>query len=316
MTEVRLGVSSCLVGEEVRATGGHSRDRFLVNTLGRWVTWIPVCPEVEMGMPVPRPTIRLVGDVDRPRLVASRGDVDHTDAMRRWAEGRIAALADLRLDGYVFKKNSPSCGLHRVRVYDDHGRAERKGRGMFARMVTDAFPLLPVEEDGRLNDPRLRENFIERVFAHRRWRHFLEEEPSPRGLVAFHTSVKLAVLAHSPEHYRRLGRVVADAGGDDFPARLDAYASLFHEALRELATPGRHRNVMEHLAGFLKEELDARDKRELAGAIEDYHRGLLPLVVPLTLLRHHLGRHDVPAWVHEQVYLEPYPRELMLRNHV
>ena len=313
---VRLGASSCLLGENVRATGGHSRDRFLVQSLGRWVEWVSVCPEVEMGMPTPRPTIRLVGKRDAPRLVTSDGTVDHTDDMQAWGEGKLETLATARLDGYVFKKNSPTCGLFRVRVYSPGGMPVRDGRGYFARMLTERFPLLPVEEDGRLNDPRLRENFIERIFAHQRWRTLLEGEPGPSDLVLFHTAQKLTVLAHSPRIYRELGRIVAQAGRGDFQETLHAYGALYMEALGAIATRGRHRNVLEHLMGFLKDDLDARDKTELLGLVRDYHAEIVPLIVPLTLLRHHLARHDVPAWVHAQAYLDPYPRELMLRNHV
>lgn len=313
---VRLGASACLLGENVRATGGHARDRFLVLNLGKWVEWVSVCPEVEMGMPTPRPTIRLVGDAVAQRLVTSDLSVDHTDGMQAWGEEKLATLDSARLDGYIFKKNSPSCGLFRVRVYREGGMPVRDGRGYFARMLTEHFPLLPVEEDGRLNDPRLRENFIERIFAHQRWRTFLEAGATPAGLVGFHTGQKLTVLAHSPKDYRELGRVVADAGRGDLEETLDAYGKLYMQALGVIATRGRHRNVIEHLLGFLKNDLDARDKEELHAVTQDYQAELVPLVVPLTLLKHHLGRNDVPDWVNAQTYLEPYPRELMLRNHV
>ena len=266
---VRLGVSSCLLGENVRATGGHSRDRFLVQNLGRWVEWVSVCPEVEMGMPTPRPTIRLVGEPDAPRLVTSDGTVDHTEGMATWGAGKLDELEGARLDGYVFKKNSPSCGLFRIRVYRASGMPARDGRGMFARMMTERFPLLPVEEDGRLNDPRLRENFIERVFAHQRWRTYLETDGTPGGLVRFHTGQKLTVLAHSPKLYRELGRLVADAGSGDLADIQTAYGRLFMEALGAIATRGRHRNVLEHLMGFLKDDLAARDKEALLGLIRD-----------------------------------------------
>ncbi len=313
---VRLGASSCLLGQNVRATGGHSRDRFLVLNLGPWVEWVPVCPEVEMGMPTPRPTIRLVGTKEAPRLMTSDMTVDHTDEMQAWGETKLDALASARLDGYVFKKNSPSCGLFRVRVYAEGGMPVRDGRGYFASMLTERFPLLPVEEDGRLNDPRLRENFIERIFAHQRWRTLLERGADPAGLVDFHTTQKLTVLAHSPKAYRELGRIVAQAGRGDFDATIRSYGTLYMEALGAIATRGRHRNVLEHLMGFLKDDLDARDKEELLTLIRDYQAELVPLVVPLTLLKHHLARNDVPTWVHRQAYLDPYPRELMLRNHV
>jgi len=313
---LRVGASSCLLGAEVRATGGHCQDPFLLKTLGPWVTWVPVCPEVEMGMPVPRPTIRLVAGPEGPRLVASDGTVDHTEGMRRYGAERLEALAGLGLDGYVLKNGSPSCGLFRVRVKDANGVPSRDGRGLFARLLVERLPLLPVEEDGRLNDPRLRENFVERLFAHQRWRRFQAEARSRGDLVRFHAAAKLAVLAHSPNHYRELGRLVADAGAHEVPDLLDRYGRLYLEALAVLATPGRHRNVLEHLLGFLKEHLDAADRHELAEAIADHHAGLVPLVVPITLLKHHLRRHPVPAWALEQTYLNPYPRELMLRNHV
>ena len=313
---IRLGVSSCLIGENVRATGGHSRDAFLVKSLGRFVEWVPVCPEVEMGMSVPRPTIRLVGRADAPSLRESKAGTDHTQAMHAWADGRLAAMDAEELDGYVFKKNSPSCGLFRVRVYSEQGMPVRDGRGLFAMRLTERFPWMPVEEDGRLNDPRLRENFVERVFAFRRWREFLAADPTPGGLVRFHTAQKMALLAHSPKHYAALGPLVAEAGRRPWEELADAYVRGTMECLGVLATPGRHANVIQHLLGFLKGHLDARDKAELVAVVTDYRRGLVPLIVPLTLLAHHVRRHPVPDWVRVQTYLNPYPRELMLRNQV
>ncbi|MGC9356545.1 MAG: YbgA family protein [Anaerolineae bacterium] len=314
--QLRLGVSTCLLGERVRYDGGHKLDRFLVNMLGEYVEWVPVCPEVECGLPTPRESMRLVGNPESPRLVAPRSGHDYTEQMHTWAEGRLDDLEQMGLHGFIFKKNSPSSGRFRVRVYNEAGMPSRVGVGLFAQAFVDRFPYLPTEEEGRLNDPRLRENFIDRVFMVCRWRQMLAEEPTPGGLVRFHTGVKLTLMGHSPSHYRALGRLVAKAGLLDWDELREQYITLLMEGMEVLATPGKHANVLQHLMGYLKEKLTAEDKQELLGLIEDYRKGLVPLVVPVTLLKHHLRRHEVPEWVHEQSYLHPYPRELMLRNHV
>jgi uncharacterized protein YbgA (DUF1722 family)/uncharacterized protein YbbK (DUF523 family) len=313
---VRLGVSTCLLGESVRFDGGHKRDPFLTNILGRYVEWVPVCPEVEMGMSIPRESIRLEGAPETPRLVAIRSRTDYTETMKAWSQGRLEQLAALNLHGYVLKKDSPSCGLFRVRVYDHHNMPQRKGRGIYAEALVKRLPLLPVEEEGRLNDQRLRENFIERVFAYYRWTRLLEEEATPGGLVRFHTAHKLTLMAHSPAHYQQMGQLVAQAGKLDWDELTAAYGRMLMEGLGVMGTRGKHVNVLQHLMGFLKDHLGKEDKAELVGLIEDYRRALVPLIVPLTLLKHHLNRHSVPGWVHQQVYLKPYPKELMLRNHV
>jgi uncharacterized protein YbgA (DUF1722 family)/uncharacterized protein YbbK (DUF523 family) len=313
---VRLGVSTCLLGESVRFDGGHKRDPFLTNILGRYVEWEPVCPEVEMGMSIPRESIRLEGALETPRLVAIKSGTDYTDTMKAWAQERLEQLAALNLHGYVLKKDSPSCGLFRVRVYDHHNMPQRKGRGIYADALVKRLPLLPVEEEGRLNDLRLRENFIERVFAYYRWTRLLEEEATPGGLVRFHTAHKLTLMAHSPPHYQQMGRLVAQVGSLPWPEVAEEYSQLFMAGLKVLGTAGKHSNVLQHLMGFLKDHLGKEDKAELVDLIEDYRRGLVPLIVPLTLLQHHLRRYPVPDWVYQQVYLNPYPKELMLRNHV
>jgi uncharacterized protein YbgA (DUF1722 family)/uncharacterized protein YbbK (DUF523 family) len=313
---IRLGVSTCLLGEEVRYDGGHKLDRFLVNTLGPFVEWVPVCPEFEIGLGVPRESLRLVGDPEAPRLIAPKSGQDHTERMQTWARKCLEELAATKLHGFVFKKDSPSSGLFRVRVYDDKGMPRRVGTGIFPREVMKRFPLLPLEEEGRLHDMRLRENFIERIFVYYRWTHLLEEDPTPGGLVRFHTSHKLTLMAHSPSHYQEMGRLVAQAGSLPWEELVETYGRLLMEGLKVLGTPGKHTNVLQHLMGFLKDVLSKDDKAELLGLIEDYRQGLVPLIVPLTLLKHHLSRHPVPDWVHQQVYLNPYPKELMLRNHV
>ena len=309
---LRLGVSACLLGESVRYDGGHKRDAFLIDVLGPHVDWVPVCPEVEIGLGVPRPTLRLEGTPRSPRLVQAPDGEDLTARMREYAQARAGELERLALDGYVLKRASPSCGLFRVRVYREGGRPGADGRGLFASALVERLPMLPVEEEGRLTDPVLRENFIERVFAMARWRAFVEHRPRARDLVAFHAAQKYAVLAHSPVHYTRLGRLVAAAGR---ALRLEEYGRLLMEALAVPATRGRHANVLSHLAGYFKRDAAAADRAELGEAIEDYRRGLLPLIVPVTLVRHHVRRLDL-GYLAAQVYLNPHPKELMLRNHV
>jgi len=313
--KIRIGISGCLLGQKVRWDGSHKRDRFITDTLGRHFEWVPVCPELEVGMGVPRETVRLTGSAEAPRMVGVRSGRDWTAPMGGYSRERVRDLEKLDLSGYILKSDSPSCGMERVRVYPEKGMAVRKGVGIFARALMEQFPLLPVEEEGRLCDPDLRENFIERVFAHRRWRD-LEASGCRRGdLVAFHTAHKFLILSHSPRHYQVLGRLVA-AAKSHTPHQLAAlYGGTLMEALRIPATVKRHFNVLQHLAGFLKEGMEAAEKRELAEVLEDYRRGLVPLVVPLTLLKHHVRRHEA-AYVLDQIYLNPHPKELMLRNHV
>ena len=315
---VRIGISACLTGEEVRYNGGHLNDSFLMGTLAEHVEWVPVCPEVEVGMGVPREQIRLVGELDAPKLMSSRSETDHTPKMVAWATGRVAELARANLDGFVFAKDSPSCGLFRVRVYPAKQDAQpiRQGMGLFARALTAWLPDLPAEENGRLHDPRIRENFVERIFVHRGWREMLASDPTPRGLVAFHTAHKLTFMAHSNTHSRQLGRLVAEAGTRPWDELIGNYAHVMADALRLIATPKKQANVLHHLMGFLKQSLLSGDKLEVLDLIDEYRKERVPLIVPLTLLRHHLRRNPVPDWVRLQAYLNPYPQELMLRNHV
>ena len=312
---VRLGISSCLLGEQVRYDGGHKLDHFLVDILGQYVEWVPVCPEVEIGLPVPRESMRLVGNPESPCLIAAKSGADYTDRMQAWARERAEQLAAMELCGFVFKKDSPSSGLFRVKVYDQHGMPSRTGTGIFPREVRRRFPLLPLEEEGRLNDMPLRENFIERIFAYYRWTELLKRDPTPGGLVRFHTAHKLTLMAHSPKHYQQLGQLVARAGILRWDELVATYGAQFMEGLALLSTRRKHVNVLQHLMGYLKRDLSSEDKQELLTLIEDYRQELVPLIVPLTLLQHHLRRHQVPEWVWEQVYLRPYPKELMLRNH-
>jgi len=311
---IPIGVSTCLLGEHVRFDGGHKRDPFLVETFGRYVKWVPVCPEVEAGLGVPRESMHLRHVDGQVRLVTTKTGIDHTDTMRRYAARRVAALAAHDLCGYVLKKNSPSCGMERVKIYGRSGPVA-SGRGLFATALLEAFPHLPVEEEGRLSDPRLRENFIERVFAYRRLRSLFTGHWTIGGLVAFHTIHKMQLMAHSPRQYAELGRLVAGANALTRPALRESYAERFMSALEITATPKRHVNVLQHILGYFSDQLDGAARRELLDLVEDYGRGLLPLVVPLTLVRHYVRQFAV-TYLRAQTYLEPHPRELMLRNHV
>lgn len=314
MPPIRIGISSCLLGKEVRFDAGHKRDPFLVETFGRHVEWVPVCPEVEVGMGVPREPVRLVqlGTVVHMRGV--RTGEDWTDRMARFADRRMRTLGGL--SGYVFKKDSPSCGAFRVKLHGEHGGPpSRGGVGLFAARFRQAYPLVPVEEEGRLHDPRLRESFVTRVFAFSDLQALLAGRLTTGRLVAFHADHKYQLLAHSPQAYRELGQLVARA--KELPRRelAESYAAGFMKALSTLATPARHANVMQHVLGHFKKELSREDKEEALGLIEDHRKGLVPLVVPLTLLSHFVRRHG-DDWLRRQTYLSPHPRELMLLNHV
>jgi len=314
MSKPRIGISSCLLGEEVRFDGGHKRDTFLTQVLDSYVEWVRVCPEVEVGMGVPRETLRLVRVDGDTRMLTTRTGVDHTDSMRAWAKKRAAALAGMDLRGYVLKKDSPSCGMERVKVYGDGGGA-RVGIGTYAEVLKARFPSLPIEEEGRLTDPVLRENFIERVFAYDRLRALFDGRWTQASLVAFHTAHKMALLAHSTTAYQELGRLVAGGMKISRPDLQRQYEELFMRTLARPATAKRHTNVLMHMAGHLKKILDDDCRKELLDCIDEYRRGLVPLVVPVTLLRHYVRLHRI-EYLAGQTYLEPHPRELMLRNHV
>ena len=313
--KVRLGISSCLLGNKVRYDGGHKLDRYLTETLGRYVEFIPVCPEVECGFPIPRESLRLVGDPASPRLVTTRSGQDFTDRMARWASRRVVELEGDGLCGYIFKSGSPSSGMRGVKIYNAHGVPSSRGVGMFAMAFMKHFPLLPVEEDGRLHDPGLRENFIERVFAFRRWRELLEKRKSRGNLVDFHTRHKLQILSHSPRHHQAMGRLVARAAELPLPELYEQYQGLFMKALSLAATLKKNASVLMHMMGYFKQQLTGDEKQELLEVIERYRKELVPLVVPITLMRHYVRKYDQP-YLKVQYYLSPHPAELQLRNHV
>lgn len=311
---IRIGVSSCLLGNEVRYDGGHKHDRYLTGVLDSWVEWSPVCPEIEVGMGVPRPTIRLERDGDGDRLIEPDAGTDYTGSMARYAKRRVRELAREGLDGFVLKRGSPSCGMERVKVWTKGAPAHKKGVGHFARRVLEDQPNWPVEEEGRLNDVSLRDHFIERVFCHNRWRVLRSRRLSRAKLVGFHTAHKMLLRAHDESGYRELGRLIGAFGARPDREIFEAYEQQFFATLDRRTTARKHVNVMHHVMGYLKRELSPENKRQILLAIDEYRSGLLPLTVPLALLRYEIESRDI-AYVRGQLYLEPHPKELMLRNH-
>jgi uncharacterized protein YbgA (DUF1722 family)/uncharacterized protein YbbK (DUF523 family) len=312
---IRVGVSTCLLGEKVRFDSGHKRDRFITDVLSQYVEFVPVCPEVDVGMGIPREPVRLTGDQSAPRMVGVRSGEDWTDRMNTYARQRARGLAGETLSGYILKKSSPSCGMERVKVYGEARPAGRHGVGLFAAALMKRMPLLPVEEEGRLNDLRLRENFIERVFAYHRLQSLFGGHTSRKAVIDFHTVHKYLIMAHSPKHYKQLGQLVA-AVADYTPGEFrDQYNVLFMEAMGVKTTASKHTNVLHHMMGYLKTHLAADEKQYLLEVIADYRNSLIPLIVPITLIRQYILKFKV-TYIADQYYLNPHPKEMMLRNHV
>lgn len=310
---IRVGISSCLLGEEVRFDGGHKRDPYVMEVLGRYFHWVPACPELEVGMGVPREAVRLEGSVEDPRMIGTRSQTDWTDRMKAYSQERARQLEKLDLSGYIFKSKSPSCGLERVRIYTKGG-SSKNGRGIFAAQVVASLPLLPMEEEGRLNDPKIRENFIVRVFSYYRLKSLRRDAFRISHLIDFHAKHKYLLLAHSPRHYKQMGTLVGNASTYPHDHLLAQYSSLFMQALKMHSSIRKNGNVLLHILGFIKKQLEPAEKQDILESIRDYQNGITPLVVPLTLLRHYLKKHKV-KYILEQVYLDPHPKELMLRNH-
>ena len=315
MEKIKLGISTCLLGENVRYDGGHKLDRFLTDTLGQYVDYVPVCPEVECGLPVPRESMHLEGNPDSPRLITSRTKQHMTTRMVRWAQTRVAELEREDLCGFIFKSNSPSSGMERIRVYNERGMSVKKGTGIFARIFMDHFPLVPVEDEGRLHDPEIRENFIERIFVLKRWREALAKQETRGVILDFHTKHKLLVLSHSPKDYRAMGRLVAGAKNLPRNNLHTQYQMLLMGALKLKTTSKKNSNVLMHMMGYFKEQLSSDEKKELLEVIDHYRQGYIPLIVPITLVNHYVRKYDQP-YLKQQVYLNPHPLELQLRNHV
>jgi uncharacterized protein YbgA (DUF1722 family)/uncharacterized protein YbbK (DUF523 family) len=299
----------------VRFDGGHKHDRFITDTLGQYVEFVPVCPEVECGLGIPREAMHLAGDPQSPRLVTVRSGVDHTDRMLTWAQKRVAGLEKEDLCGFIFKSDSPSSGMERVKVYGPSGSPTKTGVGLFARAFMEHFPLLPVEEEGRLHDPKLRENFIEAIFTLKRWREMLAQDGGRGAVVDFHTRHKLLLRAHSLEHLRQLGKLVAQAATVPLAELGGKYQQILLEALSRKTTYKKNTDVLYHLMGYFKDDLSADEKQELREIIDLYHQNLVPLIVPVTLINHYVRKYG-QAYLKEQWYLNPHPIELQLRNHV
>lgn len=313
-SRIRIGISSCLLGQSVRYDSGHKRDAYINDVLGRYFEYVPFCPEVAIGMGIPRPPIRLAGDPAQPRAIGVKVDgLDVTDKLIAYAESVVAS--DPQISGYLFKRGSPSCGMERVKVYTEKGMPNGASVGIYAGVVMRAMPLLPVEEEGRLNDPVLRESFVGRVYVYARWQRLCEEGITPSRIVDFHTRHKFLLLSHSEIHYRSLGRLIADAGNRDIRELGDEYIATLMDGLKRKATRRRHSNVLQHIMGYLKRSIDSGDKAELNRVIDEYRAGTVPLIVPMKLIEHHFRRHP-DDYVALQIYLDPHPAELGLRNHL
>ena len=315
---IRIGVSSCLLGERVRYDGGHKRDHFLTDVMGPHVEWVAVCPEFEMGLGVPREPIQLERKNGKIHLVSIETRVDHTKTMRRWAKQRLGELVREDLSGYILKSRSPSCGIERVQIQEDNGARAGHERGLYAKALIERFENLPIEEERRLADPKLRENFIERVFAYRRLRQLFGKRWKNRDVVEFQARHRLLLMAHSPRLCRETGHlvaIIAERGRREFRSQ---YESLFMQAMKAPATRGRHGKVLQHISGYLKERLGPAQRQELSRLIEDYSRGLAPLSTPLALIRSLARRFGVDYLVDsldDQFYLNPHPKEIVLRDH-
>lgn len=312
---IRVGISRCLLGEKVRFDGGHKRDAFINNMLSRHFEFVSVCPEVAIGLGIPRPPIRLVGSTDNPRVLGVRDpSIDVTAPLNDYSRRQAQQLGGL--SGFILKKDSPSCGMERVRVYsEEKGMPAHRGAGVFAHHLMQTLPHLPVEEEGRLNDPVLRENFVTRVFAYHRWQRLLAGRLTPGALTDFHARHKYLLMAHSQAAYQRMGRMLSQLSGTDLRKVAAEYETELMGALKRRVNRKRHVNVLQHIMGYLKRSIDAGDKQELVDSISAYRRGEVPLVVPITLMRHYFRRHPDP-YIEQQVYLRPHPEDLSLLNQV
>jgi len=306
MQKIKVGISACLLGEKVRYDGGHKLDKYISDTLGNYFEWFPLCPEVEYGLPVPRESMHLVGDPASPRIVTIRTGVDHTDGMKKWAADKLRQLDKEDLCGFIFKSKSPSSGLGGIKVFTSSGMSSNRATGIFGGAFMSYFPLIPVIDDGRLHNQNLRENFIEQVLVYKRWKEFLKKGAKIRDLIAFHTNLKLLILSHSPKHYSALGKIVAQAKKYQPDVLYSEYIRILMEGVRLLATIKKNTNVLLHIAGYFKKQLTSEDKRELLEVIDQYHKGYIPLIVPIVLINHYVRKFDEP-YLKTQFYLNLHP---------
>ncbi|WP_138438932.1 YbgA family protein [Marinobacter alexandrii] len=315
MSQIPVGISTCLLGKEVRHDGGHKHSRYCTQVLSKHFEFRSICPELEAGLGVPRPAIHLREYPEGMRIIETRGQADHTEAMDGFIDAVIPTLANLR--GYILMAKSPSCGMERIKVHNENGQVTRRdGRGMFAEALLQAYPLMPVEEEGRLNDNMIRENFIERVFAYDDWMQNVSgDQLTAKSLINFHTRHKFQLLAHSEKIYRELGPMLGDLKSEPLEDIADRYIHLFMEAMNKKVSRGSHMNAMQHLMGYLRDSMGDEDRKVMLEQMEAYRRGEVPLVVPMTLLRMAQRREPVD-YLSAQHYLTPYPDELGLRNNV
>jgi uncharacterized protein YbgA (DUF1722 family)/uncharacterized protein YbbK (DUF523 family) len=309
MKKIPIGISSCLLGQNVRFDGGHKQDAYIMGTLGEYFEFHPFCPEMGIGLGAPRPTLHLVKvDHDIRCVGVKKPDWDVTESLRDYA-GQQKQLHS-ELCGYILKKGSPSCGMERVKVYTDK-HPHSSGTGIYAAEIMSNNPLMPVEEEGRLGDPVLRENFIQRVYVLYRWKQMLASELTPDKLIRFHARHKLIIMSHCD--YRDLGQLLAGVTKNNLHQIADQYIAQLMKTLKKPATRKNHVNVLQHIQGYLKKTLSADDKAELCEVIEQYRNGYVPLIVPLTLLKHHF-RKCPDRYIEESYYMSPYPQELQLIN--
>lgn len=313
VSKPKIGISACLLGAPVRYNAGHKESRWCSRILVEHFEFVPVCPEVAIGLGTPREPIRLVGDKDHTQAVGTvHRDINVTAPLAAYGEQMAGELTDLC--GYIFMQKSPSCGLERVKIYRDNGAPQREGgRGIYAQAFCARHPDLPVEEEGRLCDPVLRENFLVRVGAYAQWQALLAEGLTRRGLTEFHSRFKYQLMANNPLQYKVLGKLLGSMGRGDAEQIGRRYFSELMQALKRCATRGTHSNALQHISGYLKRDIDAQDKQELQQLINQYREGIVPLVVPMTLLKHLFRIHPDP-YIAQQTYLQPHPENLSLRN--
>ncbi len=313
---MKIGISTCLLGHKVRYDGQHKLDRFLRDELGPYVEWVSVCPESECGLGIPREAMRLVGkDTESARLFTNKTFIDKTDQMLDYTYPKLDELEKEKLRGFIFKTKSPTSGMRGVKIYTEAGMPSHRGAGIFAREFMKRFPNIPVEDEGRLHDAAIRENFIETIYVYDRWLTYLEQDRSTAGLMDFHARHKYLLMSHSPALLKELGKIVAAINKQNHSESLDGYERTLLEALRLKATPSKHTNVLHHIMGYFKKVLSSDEKIELLEVIERYRNNLIPLVVPLVLLQHYVRKYRDP-YLLKQWYLHPHPDELKLRNHV
>lgn len=315
---IKVGMSSCLAGAEVRYNGGHCQSRLCLDELSQHFDYVTFCPEMAAGFGTPRPTMRLVGDPNKPTLTytldAKREQLDLTDQLVEGFKDKLPEFAEL--DGYILMKNSPSCGMTRIKVYQENGYPhEQRGQGIFTAALQQHYPYLPIEEEGRLHDDKLYENFVLRVYAHHHFRHEVLSAPTVHKLIQFHSSYKYVLMAHNQTLYKELGKRLASINKNELDSELESYQTAFMEALSHGASRENHTNTLMHILGYLKKTVSSEARQDIHEVILKYHRGDIPLSTPLTLLKHYI-KQEGSEYIRTQRYLQPYPERLGLANKI